>query len=185
MLAERAWPHSTEQQSGWAAGGHARDPQISWRRDSRRAASRGAGSELRGGEAGLLDRSSRPHRIPNRGALTVYGYAFAGGDRHVARVDVSIHGGASGGKPISCRIWADGPGGNDGSRWTWRPASTSFSCARGTPPPPPSPRTKPHSGTPRATSTPAPGSASGGWLMKRSGLLRPLLACLSRNRRQA
>jgi hypothetical protein len=185
MLAERAWPHPTEQQSGWAAGGHARDPQISWRRDSRRAAPRGAGSELRGGEAGLLDRSSRPHRIPNRGALTVHGYAFAGGDRHVARVDVSIHGGASVRQANLLQ---------DLGRWAWRQWRITLDLAPGeyellvrawdssaaT-----QPEDEAALWTPRATSTtPAPGSASGRWPMKRSGLLRPLLAYLSRNRRR-
>jgi sulfite oxidase len=77
---------------------------------------------LRGGEAGLLDRSSRPHRIPNRGALTVYGYAFAGGDRHVARVDVSIHGGASGRQANLLQ---------DLGRWAWRQWRITLDLAPG------------------------------------------------------
>ncbi len=45
------------------------------------------------------------------GPVEVRGYAFAGGDRHVARVDVSIDGGAS---------WAQADLLEDLGRWAWR-----------------------------------------------------------------
>jgi sulfite oxidase len=45
------------------------------------------------------------------GPLEVRGYAFAGGDRHVARVDVSLDGGHS---------WARADLGEDLGRWAWR-----------------------------------------------------------------
>ena len=45
------------------------------------------------------------------GAVEVRGYAFAGGERHVARVDVSVNGGAS---------WAQAELLDDLGRWAWR-----------------------------------------------------------------
>jgi sulfite oxidase len=45
------------------------------------------------------------------GAVEVRGYAFAGGERHVARVDVSIDGGAS---------WSQAELLEDLGRWAWR-----------------------------------------------------------------
>jgi sulfite oxidase len=45
------------------------------------------------------------------GAVEVRGYAFAGGERHVARVDVSLDGGAS---------WAQAELLDDLGRWAWR-----------------------------------------------------------------
>ena len=45
------------------------------------------------------------------GAVEVRGYAFAGGERHVARVDVSVDGGAS---------WAQAELLEDLGRWAWR-----------------------------------------------------------------
>jgi sulfite oxidase len=45
------------------------------------------------------------------GALEVRGYAFAGGERHVARVDVSLDGGAS---------WRQAELLDDLGRWAWR-----------------------------------------------------------------
>ena len=88
------------------------------------------------------------------GPVEVRGYAFAGGERHVARVDVSLDGGATLGAGRAARgPRAAGPGASGGSRSTSRPASTRSSSARGTPPPRPSPRTRPRSGTRRATST--------------------------------
>lgn len=45
------------------------------------------------------------------GSTTVRGYAFAGGERRVARVDVSADGGAT---------WTQADLGNDLGRWAWR-----------------------------------------------------------------
>ena len=45
------------------------------------------------------------------GPVEVRGYAFAGGERHVARVDVSLDGGAS---------WSQAELLEDLGRWAWR-----------------------------------------------------------------
>jgi len=45
------------------------------------------------------------------GAVEARGYAFAGGDRYVARVDVSIDGGTS---------WTEAELSDDLGRWAWR-----------------------------------------------------------------
>jgi sulfite oxidase len=50
------------------------------------------------------------------GRAVVRGYAFAGGERHVARVDVSVDGGAT---------WVQADLGEDHGRWAWR----LWSCA--------------------------------------------------------
>ena len=86
------------------------------------------------------------------GPVEVRGYAFAGGERHVARVDVSLDAGttlvaggaARGPRAVGLAALADRPS-------TSRPESTRSSSAPGTPRPPPSRRTKPHCGTRRAT----------------------------------
>ena len=61
-----------------------------------------------------------PARTPKRldhlqmvaaGPVEVRGYAFAGGERHVARVDVSLDGGAS---------WSQAELLEDLGRWAWR-----------------------------------------------------------------
>jgi hypothetical protein len=182
--ADRARMAASHRAAVWVGGGRSREGPPNFV-EAGLSSSRPARSRVRvaRGEAGLLDRSSRPHRIPNRGALTVHGYAFAGGDRHVARVDVSIHGGASGRQANLLQ---------DLGRWAWRQWRITLDLAPGeyellvrawdssaaT-----QPEDEAALWTPRATSTtPAPGSASGRWPMKRSGLLRPLLAYLSRNR---
>jgi sulfite oxidase len=56
------------------------------------------------------------------GPLPVRGYAFAGGDRTVVRVDVSADGGAS---------WRPAELGQDLGRWAWRPWSATLEVARG------------------------------------------------------
>ena len=56
------------------------------------------------------------------GPVEVRGYAFAGGDRHVARVDVSIDGGAS---------WAQADLLEDLGRWAWRHWRITLSLAPG------------------------------------------------------
>ena len=85
------------------------------------------------------------------GPVEVRGYAFAGGERHVARVDVSIDGAASWTQAellddLGPWAWRHG-----GSRSAWRRASTRSWCAPGIPRRRPSPRTRPRSGTRRAT----------------------------------
>jgi len=85
------------------------------------------------------------------GPVRVRGYAFAGGERFVTRIDVSCDAGAT---------WRRAELLEDLGRWAWRlwqldaelgPASTRSSCGRGTAPPRPSPRTPPRCGTRRAT----------------------------------
>jgi sulfite oxidase len=56
------------------------------------------------------------------GPVEVRGYAFAGGDRHVARVDVSIDGGAS---------WAQADLLEDLGRWAWRHWRITLSLVSG------------------------------------------------------
>ena len=56
------------------------------------------------------------------GAATLRGYAFAGGERHVARVDVSVDGGAS---------WRQAALGDDLGRWAWRLWSLDVELAPG------------------------------------------------------
>ena len=56
------------------------------------------------------------------GPLEVRGYAFAGGERHVARVDVSIDGGAS---------WSQVELLEDLGRWAWRQWRTTIHLAPG------------------------------------------------------
>ncbi len=73
----------------------------------------GPGRGLALGEAALNADVLVPEdgaRVP-AGPLEVRGYAFAGGDRHVARVDVSIDGGAS---------WRQADLLDDLGRWAWR-----------------------------------------------------------------
>jgi sulfite oxidase len=55
--------------------------------------------------------SPRDGETVTAGPVEVRGYAFAGGDRHVARVDVSIDGGAS---------WTEADLLDDLGRWAWR-----------------------------------------------------------------
>ncbi len=55
--------------------------------------------------------SPRDGAIVTAGPVEVRGYAFAGGDRHVARVDVSIDGGAT---------WSQADLLDDLGRWAWR-----------------------------------------------------------------
>jgi sulfite oxidase len=55
--------------------------------------------------------SPRDGDVVPAGPLEVRGYAFAGGDRYVARVDVSIDGGAS---------WTQADLLEDLGRWAWR-----------------------------------------------------------------
>ena len=86
------------------------------------------------------------------GPVEVRGYAFAGGERHVARVDVSLDGGAQlvaggaarGPRPVGLAALADHAS-------TSRPESTRSSSAPGTPRRPRSPRTRRRCGTRRAT----------------------------------
>jgi sulfite oxidase len=56
------------------------------------------------------------------GPLEVRGYAFAGGERHVARVDVSTDGGAS---------WSQAALLEDLGRWAWRHWQTTLDLAPG------------------------------------------------------
>ena len=56
------------------------------------------------------------------GPTRVTGYAFAGGDRTVARVDVSVDGGAT---------WIQAELGEQLSRWTWRHWYTTVDVPRG------------------------------------------------------
>ena len=56
------------------------------------------------------------------GPIEVRGYAFAGGERHVARVDVSLDGGAS---------WAQAGLLEDLGRWAWRHWRTTVEFAPG------------------------------------------------------
>ena len=85
------------------------------------------------------------------GTVVVRGYAFAGGERHVARVDVSLDAGAT---------WSQAELLEDLGPWAWRHwrialdlprESTTSSSAPGTPRPPPSRRTRRRCGTRRAT----------------------------------
>ncbi|MCD2190819.1 sulfite oxidase [Actinomycetospora soli] len=64
------------------------------------------------------DGSSHP-----AGPVTVAGYAFAGGDRTVVRVDVSSDGGAT---------WAQADLGTQASPWAWRHWSATVDVPRGT-----------------------------------------------------
>jgi sulfite oxidase len=57
------------------------------------------------------------------GPVDVYGYAFAGGDRYVARVDVSLDGGAS---------WTEAELLDDLGRWAWRHWQITVDLAPGT-----------------------------------------------------
>ena len=101
--------------------------------------------------------SPRDGQTVTAGPVEVRGYAFAGGDRYVSRVDVSIDGGVSWTQATYWRILGDGLGGTGGSHWTWRPESMSCWYVRGTRRRPPNPRTRPRCGIQRATSTtPAP-----------------------------
>ena len=56
------------------------------------------------------------------GPVEVRGYAFAGGERHVARVDVSLDGGAS---------WSQAELLDDLGRWAWRHWRTTVDLAPG------------------------------------------------------
>ena len=56
------------------------------------------------------------------GPVEVRGYAFAGGERHVARVDVSVDGGAS---------WSQAELLEDHGRWAWRHWRTTLDLAPG------------------------------------------------------
>jgi sulfite oxidase len=56
------------------------------------------------------------------GAVEVRGYAFAGGERHVARVDLSLDGGAS---------WSQAELLDDLGRWAWRQWRTTVDLAPG------------------------------------------------------
>jgi sulfite oxidase len=56
------------------------------------------------------------------GAIEVRGYAFAGGERHVARVDVSLDGGAS---------WRQAELLDDLGRWAWRQWQITVELAAG------------------------------------------------------
>jgi sulfite oxidase len=56
------------------------------------------------------------------GALTVSGYAFAGDDRHVTRVDVSLDGG---------RTWRQAELGRELSPWAWQPWVLTVDAQRG------------------------------------------------------
>ena len=56
------------------------------------------------------------------GPVTVRGYAFAGGGRRVARVDVSADGG---------RSWQQAELGEDAGRWAWRLWNTTFDAVAG------------------------------------------------------
>jgi sulfite oxidase len=56
------------------------------------------------------------------GAVEVRGYAFAGGERHVARVDVSLDGGAS---------WSQAELLEDLGRWAWRTWRITLNLAPG------------------------------------------------------
>jgi sulfite oxidase len=56
------------------------------------------------------------------GPVEMHGYAFAGGDRHVARVDVSIDGGA---------MWSQAELLEDLGRWAWRHWRTTVDLAPG------------------------------------------------------
>jgi sulfite oxidase len=56
------------------------------------------------------------------GPVEVRGYAFAGGERHVARVDVSIDGGAS---------WSQAELLEDLGRWAWRQWKITFDLSPG------------------------------------------------------
>jgi sulfite oxidase len=56
------------------------------------------------------------------GPVEVRGYAFAGGERHVARVDVSIDGGGS---------WSQAELLEDLGRWAWRRWRITFDLAPG------------------------------------------------------
>jgi sulfite oxidase len=80
------------------------------------------------------------------GPVEIRGYAFAGGERYVARVDLSVDGDAD-------WVQARGPGDSGEPRSFCRPASTRSSSARGIPRRRRSRRTRRPSGTPRATST--------------------------------
>ena len=84
------------------------------------------------------------------GPVEVRGYAFAGGERHVARVDVSLDGGATWSQAELLETSASGPGDTGGPPSSSRPASTRSSYAHGTPRRPRSPRTRRRSGTRRA-----------------------------------
>src|SRR5207244_12959600 len=56
------------------------------------------------------------------GPVEVRGYAFAGGERHVARVDVSVDGGAS---------WSQAKLLEDLGSWAWRDWRITFDLAPG------------------------------------------------------
>jgi len=56
------------------------------------------------------------------GPVEVRGYAFAGGERHVARVDVSLDGGVS---------WRQADLHDDLGRWAWRQWSATLDLAPG------------------------------------------------------
>ena len=101
--------------------------------------------------------------------VEVRGYAFAGGERYVARVDVSVDDGPPGRTPSSWTTSAAGLGASGGSRSTWRPASTRSSFAPGIRRRRPSPRARRGCGTRRATSTtPGRGSGSPQWRVRAS-----------------
>src|SRR5206468_612829 len=56
------------------------------------------------------------------GPVTVRGYAFAGGERHVARVDLSVDGGVT---------WSHAELLEDLGRWAWRHWQTTLDLAPG------------------------------------------------------
>jgi sulfite oxidase len=60
--------------------------------------------------------------IVKAGLVEVRGYAFAGGERHVARVDVSVDGG---------REWSQAELLDDLGRWAWRQWRTTLALAPG------------------------------------------------------
>ena len=78
-------------------------------------------------------------RVP-AGTLEVLGYALAGGNRYVARVDVSADGGTNFREAELWRTRAAGRGGCGERRSSSSRARTSSWCAPGTAPAPPSPR---------------------------------------------
>ena len=86
------------------------------------------------------------------GNVDVRGYAFAGGDRHVAPSRCPRAAGR-GARPSSARTSGRGRGGCGARGWSCPPAATSSRCARGTARARRSRRTRRRSGTPRATRT--------------------------------
>jgi hypothetical protein len=84
--------------------------------------------------------------VPN-GPLEVRVYAFAGGERRVARVDVSLDGGATWSQAELLDDLGPWAGGSGGPSWNSRRESTRSWPVRGTPRPPLSPRTRSDSGT--------------------------------------